>query len=114
MDAPPGVGSITGISNALKPTDAADRRLITNRAFLVAFARQLIVAQTHQSDAAATVDSVAQAHQILPEASLTPASAKLNAKARARAAAYRESLFRLEQQGKLPNGSGGVYLTRTH
>jgi exosortase len=112
--APSGVSGITGISNALKAKDPADRRLITNRAFLVAFARQLIVAQTHQSDAGATVDSVAQAHQIAPEASLTPASAKLNAKARARAAAYRAGLFRLEQEGKLPNGSGGVYATRTH
>ncbi len=108
--APLSVSGISHSSNALKPTSAVDRRLLTNRAFLVEFARQLIEGQTHQNDPQVTLDSIQKAHQILPPPP-TPAKANpaLNAAARNRAAAHRTSVQRLEQQRKLPNGYDGIY-----
>jgi exosortase/archaeosortase family protein len=40
------IHGITGLKNALSPSDSTDQRLIVNRAFLVQFARELILGQS--------------------------------------------------------------------
>ncbi len=102
---------VTGLDHALIAANPTDKRLILNRAFLVEFARQLIVAQTHQSEATATLASVESAHQSIfgPGAQHekyrpTPAAV----------AKHRSAILRLEAQGTLKNGYGGVYLAKAH
>ncbi|HXQ61087.1 MAG TPA: exosortase/archaeosortase family protein [Acidimicrobiales bacterium] len=51
----PGTAPLTA---AVKGLDSVQRRLLTNQAFLVAFARQVIAGQTRQQDAGVFIDSV--------------------------------------------------------
>jgi exosortase len=51
----PGAAQLTA---AIKGVEPAQRLLLTNRAFLVAFARQVVAGQTHQRDTAVLIDSV--------------------------------------------------------
>lgn len=107
---PHNVSGISGLNGALRPTSAVDERLITNRAFLVEFARQLLAAQTHQSDPGATITAVASSHAILPAPSgKFTANPERVARARATAAAHRRQIQKLEIQGKVPDGTAGVY-----
>lgn len=46
------------LAQAIKGADPAQRLLLTNRAFLVAFARQVVAGQTRQKDTAVLVDAV--------------------------------------------------------
>jgi exosortase len=108
--APHDVQGISGLNGALRTTSAVDRRLIINRAFLVDFARQLLLAQTHQSDPGVTLHAVASAHPLTPPPSASyTVDQKLIARARAIAAAHRELILKLENEGKVPDGTGGVY-----
>jgi exosortase/archaeosortase family protein len=111
---PHGVTGIAGLKNTLQVTNPTDRRLITNRAFLVEFAREVITAQTHQADANATLDSVTSAHvSILDQNSVPgkPAKARTVHSAKpAEVAAHQAAVRRLEAAGKVPDGYDGIYL----
>ena len=102
---------ITGLNHVRSVANPTDKRLILNRAFLVEFARQLIAAQTHQSEATATLASVESAHQSIfgPGAQHEKYQPTAAAVAKRRAA-----ILRLEAQGTLKNGYGGVFLAKGH
>jgi hypothetical protein len=53
------------LTDAVKGVDSVQKRLLTNQAFLVAFARQVIAGQTQQEDTGVLIDSV-QAPDIAP------------------------------------------------
>jgi hypothetical protein len=59
---PAGAPQVTGLKNDLDAKAPADERLITNRAFLVDFAKQLIAAQTQEVDTNVTLANVAAQH----------------------------------------------------
>lgn len=110
---PQGVPGGAPPSSVSKTASPADRRLSTNRAFLIDFARQLIAAQTHRADPNATLDSVIEAHQF-PLVGSQPNAATASKVAQAKRAeleAHRKAVQRQELAGKLPNGYEGVHIS---
>ena len=53
-----GTTGATQLTSELTGADAAQRRLLTNRAFLVAFAHQVIAGQVHQKDTGVVIDAL--------------------------------------------------------
>lgn len=49
---------IQGLKGALSATDPLERRLLTNRVFLVAFAKEIIAGQLHQADTTVLISSL--------------------------------------------------------
>jgi hypothetical protein len=54
----PGTSGAAQLVESLKGVDPVQHRLLTNQAFLVAFARQVIAGQIHQDDTGVFIDSV--------------------------------------------------------
>lgn len=54
----PGAPGATKLAAAVKGANPVQRRLLTNRAFLVAFARQIVQGQTRQQDTTVLIDAV--------------------------------------------------------
>jgi exosortase len=54
----PGTSGAAQLVESLKGVDPVQQRLLTNQAFLVAFARQVIAGQIHQDDTGVFIDSV--------------------------------------------------------
>jgi exosortase len=58
VKSPPNVAGVQGLKGALSTTSPVDRRLITNRAFLVAFAREIIQSQSKIVEASTNIGQV--------------------------------------------------------
>jgi hypothetical protein len=96
---PPDVPGINGLKGALSATNKADARLIVNRAFLVAFAREIILAQSHITEPPTNIGQVTP-----PE---PPSFNRQDVAAEPASGSVRALLGRLHNHRRTTSGSSG-------
>jgi exosortase/archaeosortase family protein len=63
---PAGTPGVTGAQGALNPTSSLDERLITNRRFLVAFAKEVVAGQTKMAVSASNIGQLQPPGAVVP------------------------------------------------